>query len=288
MSVEKREARQPWILLFPALSAVTLLLFVPLLFILVYSFWLRTATGADVAGFYLDNWQEALSDPFYRDILISTLRIAAITTVACALMGYPSAYFIARSQGNKAVLLLLLMLPFWISYIIRTMSWINILGVSGAFNSALLALGIIDEPIQMLYNEVTVILGLVHFLLPFMILNIFVSLDGIDTNLENAANSLGATRWQAFLQVTLPLSLPGLAAGGLLCFVLGAGTYITPLVLGGPRDAMFANLVFEAIITQLNWPLGSALSLMLLAVLGALVMIYNRYLGMAQLMKGLG
>ncbi|MEN8742483.1 MAG: ABC transporter permease, partial [Phaeobacter gallaeciensis] len=161
-------------------------------------------------------------------------------------------------------------------------------GVSGAFNSALLALGIIDEPIQMLYNEVTVILGLVHFLLPFMILNIFVSLDGIDTNLENAANSLGATRWQAFLQVTLPLSLPGLAAGGLLCFVLGAGTYITPLVLGGPRDAMFANLVFEAIITQLNWPLGSALSLMLLAVLGALVMIYNRYLGMAQLMKGLG
>jgi spermidine/putrescine transport system permease protein len=288
MSVEKREARQPWILLFPALSAVTLLLFVPLLFILVYSFWLRTATGADVAGFYLDNWQEALSDPFYRDILISTLRIAAITTVACALMGYPSAYFIARSQGNKAVLLLLLMLPFWISYIIRTMSWINILGVSGAFNSALLALGIIDEPIQMLYNEVTVILGLVHFLLPFMILNIFVSLDGIDTNLENAANSLGATRWQAFLQVTLPLSLPGLAAGGLLCFVLGAGTYITPLVLGGPRDAMFANLVFEAIITQLNWPLGSALSLMLLAVLGALVMISNRYRGMAQLMKGLG
>ena len=288
MSVEKREARQPWILLFPALSAVTLLLFVPLLFILVYSFWLRTATGADVAGFHLDNWQEALSDPFYRDILISTLRIAAISTVACALMGYPSAYFIARSQGNKAVLLLLLMLPFWISYIIRTMSWINILGVSGALNSALMAMGIISEPIQMLYNEVTVILGLVHFLLPFMILNIFVSLDGIDTNLENAANSLGATKWQAFLQVTLPLSLPGLAAGGLLCFVLGAGTYITPLVLGGPRDAMFANLVFEAIITQLNWPLGSALSLMLLAVLGALVMIYNRYLGMAQLMKGLG
>ncbi len=288
MSIEAREARQPWILLSPALAAVTLLLFVPLMFIVVYSFWLRTATGADQVGFYFDNWREALTDPFYRDILISTLRIAAITTVVCAVMGYPSAYFIARSRGNKAILLLLLMLPFWISYIIRTMSWINILGVSGAFNTALLAVGIIDEPIQMLYNEVTVILGLVHFLLPFMILNIYVSLDGIDTNLEDAANSLGATKWQSFIQVTLPLSLPGLAAGGLLCFVLGAGTYITPLVLGGPRDAMFANLVFEAIITQLNWPLGSALSLMLLAVLGVLVMIYNRYLGMAQLMKGLG
>ncbi|MDD9728612.1 ABC transporter permease [Mameliella sp. AT18] len=288
MSVEAREARQPWILLAPAISAVTLLLLVPLIFIVVYSFWLRTATGADQVGFYLDNWQEALTDRFYRDILFSTLRIAAITTIVCALMGYPAAYFIARSRGNKVILLLLLMLPFWISYIIRTMSWINILGVSGALNTLLMSVGIIGEPLNMLYNETTVILGLVHFLLPFMVLNVFVSLDGIDTNLEDAANSLGATKWQSFLQVTLPLSLPGLAAGGLLCFVLGAGTYITPLVLGGPRDAMFANLVFEAIITQLNWPLGSALSLMLLVVLGALVMIYNRYLGMAQLMKGLG
>ncbi|WPZ35964.1 ABC transporter permease [Thalassobaculum sp. OXR-137] len=288
MSVEAREARQPWILLSPALTAVGLLLFVPLLFIVVYSFWLRTASGADQVGFFLDNWQEALTDRFYRDILISTLRIAAITTVVCALMGYPSAYFIARARGNKAILLLLLMLPFWISYIIRTMSWINILGVSGALNTFLMWTGLISEPIQMLYNEPTVILGLVHFLLPFMILNVYVSLDGIDRTLEEAATSLGANRWEAFLQVTLPLSLPGLAAGGLLCFVLGAGTYITPLVLGGPSDAMFANLVFEAIITQLNWPLGSALSLMLLAVLGLLVAIYNRYLGMAQLMKGLG
>ena len=288
MSVEARERRQPWILLTPALTTVTLLLFVPLLFIVVYSFWLRTATGADQVGFYLDNWEKALTDRFYRDILFSTLRIAAITTFFCALMGYPAAYFIARSQGNKAVLLLLLMLPFWISYIIRTMSWINILGVSGALNTLLLSLGLISEPIQMLYNEATVILGLIHYLLPFMVLNVFVSLDGIDTNLEDAANSLGATKWQSFLNVTLPLSLPGLAAGGLLCFVLGAGTYITPLVLGGPRDAMFANLVFEAIIVQLNWPLGSALSLMLLFVLGLLVMVYNRYLGMTQLMKGLG
>lgn len=288
MTVEAREARQPWILLSPALSAIGLLLFAPLLFVVVYSFWLRTATGADQVGFFLDNWQEALSDPFYRDILLNTLKIAAITTLVCAVAGYPAAYFIARSDGNKAVLLLMLMLPFWVSYIIRTMSWINILGVSGAVNSALIAIGAISEPIQMLYNETTVILGLVHFLLPFMVLNIYVSLDSVDRSLEDAACSLGATRWSSFLEVTLPLSLPGLAAGGLLCFVLGAGTYITPLVLGGPTDAMFANLVFEAIITQLNWPLGSALSLMLLVVLGALVLVYNHFLGMAQLMKGLG
>ncbi|KAA3620862.1 MAG: ABC transporter permease [Proteobacteria bacterium] len=285
-TVEAREARQPWILLSPALTVIVLLLAIPLAFILVYSFWLRTATGADQVGFYLDNWKEALTDPFYRDILFSTLRIAAITTVICALLGYPAAYFIARSGTRyKTLLLLMLVLPFWISYIIRTMSWINILGVSGALNTFLLAAGFISEPIQMLYNEASVILGLVHFLLPFMVLNVYVSLDGIDESLESAARSLGCTQWRAFLEVTLPLSLPGLAAGGLLCFVLGAGTYITPMVLGGPRDAMFANLVFEAIIVQLDWPLGSALSLMLLVVLGAVVMVYNRFIGMGQIAK---
>ncbi len=288
MSIEAREARQPWILLSPAFGSLTLLLFLPLMFIVVYSFWLRSAVGADQVGFHLDNWLRVLTDDFYHYILLNTLKIAAITTVLCALMGYPAAYFVARAQGNKVLLLLLLMLPFWISYIIRTMSWITILGSSGALNSALMWTGVLSEPIRMLYTEATVILGLVHFLLPFMILNIFVSLDGLDTNLEDAANSLGATRWQAFTQVTLPLSTPGLAAGGLLCFVLAAGTYITPLILGGPRDAMFANLIYEAIITQLNWPLGSAMSLALLLVLGALIMVYNRFLGLSRLTRGLG
>ncbi|MCZ4282576.1 ABC transporter permease [Kiloniella laminariae] len=287
MARETREARQPWLLLSPALATIFFLLVVPVLFVVVYSFWLRTANGSDQPGFYLTNWIEVVTDPFYRDILFNTLKIAAVTTLLCAVLGYPTAYFIARSRGNKAMLLMFLMLPFWISYIIRTMSWINILGVSGALNSMLLALGIIETPLQLLYNEATVILGLVHFLLPFMILNIYVSVEGIDETLEDAACSLGSTRWQSFLEVTLPLSLPGLAAGGLLCFVLAAGTYITPLVLGGPRDAMFANLVFEAIITQLDWPLGSALSLVLVAVLGTLVFVYNRFFGMAQLMKGL-
>jgi spermidine/putrescine transport system permease protein len=159
MSIEAREARQPWILLSPALTAVMLLLFVPLLFIVVYSFWLRSAVGADTMGFHLDNWQRVLTDPFYRYILLNTLKIAAITTVLCAVLGYPAAYFIARSRGNKLLLLVLLMLPFWISYIIRTMSWINILGTSGALNTALMSLGITSEPIRMLYNEYTVILG---------------------------------------------------------------------------------------------------------------------------------
>lgn len=282
-------AARPFILLSPALGVITFLLIVPVCFIIVYSFWLRSSTGAEIPGFHLDNWQEVLTDRFYRNILLSTLRIAAITTALCAILGYVPAYFIAMSRTrHKTLLLLLLILPFWISYIIRTMSWINILGVSGALNQVLMAVGIISEPLQMLYNEATVILGLVHFLLPFMVLNVYVSLDAIDPNLTDAARSLGAGPMQTFREVTLPLSLPGLAAGGLLCFVLAAGTYITPLVLGGPRNAMFANLVFEAVITQLNWPLGSALSIVLLIILGAIVAVYNRLVGIGQIAKSFG
>ena len=286
---ETGAAARPWILLSPALATVAFLLVVPVLFIIVYSFWLRTATGAELPGFHLDNWQLVFGDPFYRDILLGTLRIAAITTLFCALIGYVPAYVIAMSTTrHKTLLLLLLILPFWISYIIRTMSWINILGSSGALNTVLVGLGIVPEPVQMLYNEATVILGLVHFLLPFMVLNVYVSLDAIDRSLLDASRSLGASSLQTFREVTLPLSLPGLAAGGLLCFVLAAGTYITPLVLGGPRQAMFANLVFEAVITQLNWPLGSALSIVLLVVLGAVVMVYNRLVGLGQIARSFG
>ena len=286
---EKDGSWRPWLMLAPAVTTVTLLLVMPVCFIIVYSFWLRSAAGGEIPGFYLDNWREVLGDPFDRDILFSTLRIAAIATLACAVLGYAPAYFLAMSTTrHKTPLLLLLVLPFWISYIIRTMSWINILGVSGALNRALLWSGAISEPIQMLYNETTVILGLVHFLLPFMVLNVYVSLEAIDRNLIDASRSLGASGLQTFREVTLPLSLPGLAAGGLLCFVLAAGTYITPMVLGGPRDAMFANIVFETVITQLNWPLGSALSIVLLIVLGGIVTVYNRLVGFGQIARSFG
>lgn len=287
-SLAQTKAR-PWLLLSPALGTLSFLLLAPLCFIVVYSFWLRTATGADAGGFHLDNWVEFFSDAFYHDILFYTVRIALITTVVCALVGYIPAYFIANTRmKNKGLLLLLLMLPFWISYIIRTLSWINILGTSGAVNAFLLWTGLTDAPFQLLYNEVTVILGLVHYLLPFMILNVYVSVVGIDGNLVSAARTLGATPFGAFLKVTLPLSLPGLAAGSLLCFVLGAGTYITPLILGGPTNAMFANLIFEAIIIQLNWPLGAALSIVLLVVLGTVVTVYGRLMGLNQLSKSFG
>lgn len=281
-------ALRPWLLMAPALSAIALLVAVPIGFIAVYSFWLRVAMAPDQPGFHLDNWRAVLTDGFYHYILWQTFRVAFVTTAICAVVGYVPAYFLARTRlRHKVLLVMLLMLPFWISYIIRTLSWINILGTRGVLNATLDALGLISEPIRLLYTETAVIFGLVHFLLPFMILNIYVSLDGIDRNLESAARTLGCTPLQAFREVTLPLSLPGLAAGSLLCFVLAAGTYITPLILGGPRDAMFANLIYDAIIVQVNWPLGAAMSMLLLGLLGAVVMVYTRYMGLGQIARSL-
>jgi spermidine/putrescine transport system permease protein len=165
------------------------------------------------------------------------------------------------------------------------MSWVNILGDTGLFNHLLIKFGILSHPLGLLYNEASVILGLVQYLLPFMILNVYVSLEGIDKSLLEAAKSLGCTEWQAFKEVTLPLSLPGISAGCLLVFVLTAGTYLSPMILGGPGNDMISNLIFKRIIGTLDWPFGSAISVILLSLLGIIVYTYNRYLGITQIFK---
>jgi spermidine/putrescine transport system permease protein len=218
--------------------------------------------------------------------MLQTIRVSLETVALCLIMGYIPAYFFFRTESRiKPVLLLLIMLPFWISFIIRTLSWINILGDTGLINHVLMRIGILKEPLGMLYNEGAVLLGLIQFLLPFMILNIYVSLEGIDKSLLEAARSLGCTEWQAFKEVTLPLSLPGVSAGCLLVFVLTAGTYIPPMILGGPGNDMIANLIFKRVIGTLDWPFGSAISVILLTLLVIIIYTYNRYLGINQLFK---
>lgn len=279
-------AARPWALLSPALTLLLLFLVVPIGFVAVYSFWLRTASGAVRPEATLANWAELFSDPYYWMILGRTLRLALVTTAICAAAGYVVAYFLANTRiRRRTILILLLMLPFWISFVIRTMSWIHVLGATGAVNGALRWLGLADAPLKLLYNDVSILMGLLHFLLPFMILNIYVSLESIDRNAVAAARTLGATEWRAFLDVTFPLSLPGLGAGCLLCFVLCAGTYVTPLLLGGPGNFMFASLIYDAIIAQFDWPFGSVLSILLLALLGAVVAAYNHFMGLSQVLR---
>jgi spermidine/putrescine transport system permease protein len=284
----QNEKWKPWALLGPALSAVFFLLVVPVFFIVVYSFWLRAPTGADIPAFQFGNYAKFFADFFYPSILIRTIRVSLETVLLCLVMGYIPAYFFYRSKTRfKSILLLLIMLPFWISFIIRTMSWINILGDTGLINHFLVRLGILSGPLGMLYNEGSVLMGLIQYLLPFMILNIYVSLEGIDKSLLEAARSMGCTEWQAFKEVTLPLSLPGVSAGSLLVFVLTAGTYLPPMILGGPGNEMIANLIFRRVIGTLDWPFGSAISVVLLTLLVIIVWTYNRYLGIGQIFKSL-
>lgn len=275
-----------WQLLAPALITLFFLLIIPMLIIFVYSFYLFVDVGVDKPAFQFGNWIEFFTDSYYHGAIWTTLRIAVTATVVCAVIGYIPAYYIATTTfRHKWLLMLLLILPFWVSFIIRTFSWIHVLGNQGFINATLMSIGIIDQPIKMLYTEGAVIMGMIHFLLPYMVLNIYVSLEGIDRNLVSAARTLGATSWQAFREVILPLSLPGLAAGSLLCFVLSAGTFVTPQILGGPRDFMFGNLIFDALMDELNWPMGATLSCVMLIMLGSIVLIYNRIMGLSQVYK---
>jgi spermidine/putrescine transport system permease protein len=277
------------VLLSPALLAILFLVIIPMGIIFVYSFYLYVDSGIDRPAFQFANWQEFFTDSYYHVAIWKTLRISVLATLICAIAGYIPAYFIANTTfKHKWLLMLLLILPFWVSFIIRTYSWIHVLGNQGFVNTTLIFFGVIDEPVKLLYTEGSVIMGMIHFLLPYMVLNIYVSLDGIDRNLVSAARTLGSTPRQAFFEVTLPLSLPGLAAGSLLCFVLSAGTFVTPQILGGPRDFMFGSLIFDALMDELNWPMGATLSFVMLIMLGTIVIIYNRIMGLSQIYKSFG
>ena len=282
------DPRLAWLLVAPAALLLLCFLILPILVMGIYTFFTFVTAGVEDATLTWANWHEFLTDSYYHGFLLKTLRVGMVTAAICGVIGYFPAYFIwATSFRHKWLLLLLLIVPFWISFTIRTFSWIHILGEQGLINVWLMNLGLTNAPVQMLYTEGAVIMGLIHFLLPYMILNIYVSLEGIDRTLISAARSMGCTNAQAFREVTLPLSLPGLAAGLMLCFVLAAGSYVTPQLLGSGRDALFGNLIYDTIMGQLNWPMGATLSIVLFVVLGSVAAIYTRYMGMSQIVKGL-
>jgi spermidine/putrescine transport system permease protein len=282
------DTRLAWALVAPAVLLLVFLLILPIIVMAVYTFFTFITAGVESATLTLANWHEFFTDSYYHGFLFKTARVGAMTAIICAVLGYFPAYFIwATTFKHKWLLLLLLIVPFWISFTIRTFSWINILGEQGVINVTLLRLGLISEPLPMLYTEGAVIMGLIHFLLPYMILNVYVSLESIDRTLIDAARSMGCTNAQAFREVTLPLSLPGLGAGLLLCFVLAAGSYVTPQLLGGSRDALFGNLIYDTIMSQLNWPMGATLSIVLFVLLGLVAAAYSRYVGLSQIVKGL-
>lgn len=249
----------------------------PLFIILAYSFFERGVYGDIIYTFTFENYQRVF-DPLYISTFWRSTRIALISTIICLLLGYPMAMYIAKqSQNVKKILLMLLIIPFWTNFLVRTYAWIFILRTEGLLNSTLIRLGLIDTPLEILFTETAVIIGLVYTYLPFMVLPIFVSVDKLDASLFDAARDLGGNAWQIFRKVTLPLTKPGIISGCILVFVPCLGAYITPDLLGGAKNLMLGNLIQIQFLSARDWPFGSALSLIVMAIVLMLLFIYARW-----------
>ncbi|MFI5012388.1 MAG: ABC transporter permease [Hyphomicrobiales bacterium] len=230
-------------------------------------------------GWSLANFVEIFSNPLYLETLWVTLRIGILVAVFSLLLGYPLAFFLARTRTAwRGTLLFLMLAPILISVVVRAYGWIVLLSNRGLINSALQGLGLIDRPIRLIFNETGIVIGTTHVLLPFMVLAILGSLQTVDGRLEDAAASLGAPPWRVFLDVLLPLSLPGVAAGVLLVFVLAVSSFVTPVLLGGQVVLTIPILALQQFGQAFNWSFGSALVALLLAVIIAVTLVYDRLL----------
>ncbi len=218
-----------------------------------------------------------IEDSFYLEAYLRSLRVAAISAILCLLLGYPMAYAIARApEHRRNLLLMLVILPFWTSFLLRVMAWIGLLQDQGVVNGLLLSLGLISEPLRLLYTEAAVYLGIVYCYLPFMVLPLYATLSKLDPVLLEAAADLGARPFRAFLTVTLPLSLPGIAAGFMLVFIPAVGEFVIPELLGGPSAQLVGRVLWVEFFQNRDWPMASALAVALLLVLVVPIALFQR------------
>lgn len=276
--VRQHERAQLGILVGPAAFYLLLFFVIPLGIVLVYSFLTRGAYGQLVWEFTLQNYVRVI-DPLYLSILWRSILIAGANTLLCLIFAYPFAYTIARMESARlrGLLLILVMVPFWTNFLVRTYAWRVILGTDGPINGLLLSLGLISEPLPLIFNDGAVMVGLVYGYLPFMALPLYAAIDRIDFSLVEAANDLYADGRAAFLRVVLPLSMPGVLAGSILVFIPSLGAFVTPDLLGGSKSVMIGNLIQGQFLTARDWPFGSAFSMLLmLAVLAATLINLRR------------
>ena len=215
-----------------------------------------------------DNFLYLFQDSLYFVTYLNSVKLAFIATLFTLLIGYPIAYGIARSpQPTRNILLLLVVIPFWISFLLRVYSWMGILKTNGLVNGFLLWLGVIDQPLELLYTDTAVYIGMVYSYLPYMILPLYANLVKLDIRLLEAASDLGAKKWQGFVDVTLPLSMPGIIAGCLLVFIPAIGEYVIPALLGGADTLMIGRVLFDEFFLNRDWPVASAVAIVLLLLL---------------------
>lgn len=263
-------------LLAPGLCWTALFCLVPMAVILLVSVATRGTYGGIVWDFSLENYRDLLH-VLYGRIFGQSLLLAALTTILCLAMGFPMAYYIARlTPRRQALWLVLIMIPFWTNFLVRTYAWIFILRTEGLLNTVLLKLGLISAPIEILYSNTAVVLGLVYGYLPFMVLPLFAAIERVDRTLIEAAWDLYADRWSVFWRVLVPLAKPGIVAGCVLVFIPSLGAFITPDLLGGARSMMVGNLIQHEYLIARDWPLGSALSMVLMALVTGVMVWYFR------------
>jgi spermidine/putrescine transport system permease protein len=270
-----RPEARAWALLAPGGFWLLMFFLVPLLIMFVYSFMPRGIYGGVEPGFTLEHYARFF-DPIYLEILQRTFVWSIACTIICLLLGYPVAYVIVRGGRWRNLLLFLVVLPFWTSFLVRTFAMIFLMRDTGLINNWLLKLGVVHQPLTILYTPFAVMVGLVYGFLPFMILPIYASLEKLDPSLLEAAEVLGARPRARFRRVTLPLSMPGVVAGCLLVFIPALGSFLTSDLLGGAKEMMIGNLVQNQFSSARNWPFGSAASFIVMALVLAAVMIYLR------------
>jgi spermidine/putrescine transport system permease protein len=268
-----------WLLVLPFLLWNLTFVLIPLATVLVQGLYPISGEWVVADKPSLENFRLAL-DAANLKVLGRSALYAAATTVCCLLLGYPLAYFIAFYGGRfRSQLLILVVLPFWTSYLVRTFSWMTLLQTEGVVNGLLLKLHILEQPLQLLNTPYSVILGLTYGFLPFATLPIYVSLEHQDRSLVEAAQDLGASSWQAFWTVVFPLSVPGVVSGSLITFVPAMGDFVSADILGGPETQMIGNLIQQQFLSLFNWPMGSALSLVLMLLMVASMALYVRLAG---------
>ncbi len=268
-------------LISPAAFWLFVFFIAPLLMVLLVSFGERGDAGQVVYSWTLDNYTRFFSKVgeryLYIQIFWRSLGIALANTILCLLVGYPLAYFIARQPAKwRNALLVLVMIPFWTNFLVRTYAWMIILRDTGIINNVLLGLGLISKPLPLLYNQGAVIMGLFYGYLPFMVLPLYASIEKLDFSLIEAAQDLGANALRSFLRIILPLTMPGIVAGSILVFIPSIGAYITPDLMGGAKVTMVGNLLQQQFLKIRDWPFGSAVGFILMLTVLAATLVYFR------------
>ncbi|HET7410485.1 MAG TPA: ABC transporter permease [Paracoccaceae bacterium] len=272
------ERTAPWLLSAPALGLFAAILVVPLVMTFLLSFYEFGFYTGIVPTFSLANYADVLTDEYFHEIFGRTFAIAFATTALAALIGTPEAYILYRMPSRwRSILLLIVIGPLLISVVVRTLGWSILLGNQGVINNALAGIGLIEEPIKMLYTSGGIVVALVHVLVPFMIIAVWAALARQDPATERAAAALGASQTTIFFRIVIPQAMPGILSGSLIVFSLAASAFATPAILGGRRVKVVSTTVYDEFLNTLNWPLGAAIAMLLLVAMLLVLVSYNRF-----------